>query len=54
MMKLYSRVKRWGSLPSPGGIHDQDPFEMRCLDIIQEEADEMHRIEMANIKHRNK
>jgi len=52
MMKLYARVKRWNALPFQGGIHDQSPFELYCLDIVQEEADEMHRIEMERIKYR--
>lgn len=33
-LRLYKRVKVYGSLPRPGGLQDQDELTMRILDRI--------------------
>ena len=36
-LTLWMRMKRWGQLPDPGGLLDQEERVMRLLDIIEDE-----------------
>ena len=44
-LRLYARVKRWGSLPKLGGILEQDEKTMRILDTIDDLAEEHAELE---------
>lgn len=53
-MTLHKRVKRWGALPGPGGILDQQETTMMLLDMIEDVIDERNaekrRAEEATLK----
>lgn len=38
-LQLYRDVKRWGALPDPGGLLDQETRTMRMLNVIADEYD---------------